>query len=269
MTVATGERSVRVWDGRLEIHVKMAGSGPPLVYFHAAGGPLWDGFLDALAERYTVYAPEHPGTSVGDPGAIEQVDDLWDLVLIYDEVLDGLGLEQAVLVGQSFGGMLACEVAATFPQRASKLVLLAPAGLWREDAPVANYMWAAPAELAGMLFLDPAGEVARQVFAPPADPEQAAVGAARQVWALACTSKFVWPIPDRGLAKRLHRITAETLIVWGRQDRLIPVSYADEFAQRIAGSRVELIDQSGHIPQLEQREQTTARVLAFLGHEPA
>ena len=233
------DRSLRVWDGRLQVHVKVAGSGPPAVYFHAAGGPQWDGFLQSLAERYTVYAPEHPGTSVGDPNAIDQVDDLWDLVLIYDEVLDQLGIDSAVMLGQSYGGMVACEVAANFPRRAGKLVLLEPAGLWREDAPVANYMWASP-------------------------PELAAVGAARLVWAVACTSKFVWPIPERGLAKRLHRITADTLIIWGRQDKLIPVSYADEFASRIARSRVEIIDHAGHIPQLEQQQKTTDLVLAFL-----
>ena len=264
-TSAIAERSVRVWQDKLQIQVKVAGNGPPAVYFHAAGGPLWDGFLDALAERFTVYAPEHPGTSAGDPTAIEQVDDLWDLVLIYDEVFEALGLRSPVLLGQSFGGMMACELAATFPARVSKLVLLDPIGLWREDVPVANYMWAAPPELPGMLFLDPAGEAAQQLFTPPADPELAAVGAARLVWALACTSKFTWPIPDRGLHKRLHRIAADTLIVWGRQDSLIPVTYADEFAARIRNSRVVIVDAAGHIPQMEQREQTTRVVLEFLG----
>src|SRR5918911_1416813 len=124
VATAIAERSLRVWDGRLQIQVKVAGNGPPAVYFHAAGGPLWDVFLDALAEHYTVYAPEHPGTSPGDPNAIEQVDDLWDLVLIYAELFDKLELRSPAVVGQSFGGMVACEVAASFPERVSKLVLL-------------------------------------------------------------------------------------------------------------------------------------------------
>src|SRR5918912_1988351 len=124
LTSTPTQRSVRVWQDKLESQVKVAGKGPPAVYFHSAGGPLWDGFLDALAEHYTVYAPEHPGTSVGDPTAIEQVDDLWDLVLVYDEVFAALGLDSPVVLGQSFGGMIACELAATFPRRARKLVLL-------------------------------------------------------------------------------------------------------------------------------------------------
>jgi pimeloyl-ACP methyl ester carboxylesterase len=235
------------------------------VYFHAAGGPLWDGFLDALAEHYTVYAPEHPGTSVGDPTAIEQVDDLWDLVLVYEEVFEALGLGSPVVLGQSFGGMMACELAATFPRRASKLVLLDPIGLWREDTPIANYMWASPPELASMLFLDPGGEVARQLFTPPADPDAARTGVARLVWALACTSKFTWPIPDRGLAKRLHRITAETLIVWGREDQIIPLECGEQYQRLLPNARLRVIDHCGHSPQIEKPDEFLGHVLEFLG----
>ena len=84
------------------------------------------------------------------------------------------------------------------------------------------------------------------------------------VWAIGCTSKFVWPVPDKGLAKRLHRIEVPTLVVWGKQDALISSVYAAEFRRRIAGSRVEVIDQCGHIPQMEQLDQTLALVRDFL-----
>ena len=84
-------------------------------------------------------------------------------------------------------------------------------------------------------------------------------------WAIGCTAKFVWPIPEKGLSKRLHRIDAPMLIVWGKQDRLVSSAYATEFGRRIAGSRVEIIDECGHIPQLEQPEQTYALVGEFLG----
>jgi pimeloyl-ACP methyl ester carboxylesterase len=262
MTTTT-QQTLRVWNDRLGIQVTSAGGGPPLVYFHPAGGPFWDGFLDSLAERFTVYAPEHPGTSVADPTAIDQVDDLWDLVLMYSEVFEALDLQAPVVVGQSFGGMVACEIAACFPDHVRRLVVLDPIGLWKSDAPVANWIAAMPAELAAMLFYDPQCPAAREIFAPPTD--DASVSAlARMVWSLGCTGKFVWPIPDRGLAKRLHRITAPTLIVWGRQDRLISADYAHEFGSRIAASRVEIIDHCGHIPQLEQQETTTGLVLDFL-----
>jgi pimeloyl-ACP methyl ester carboxylesterase len=84
------------------------------------------------------------------------------------------------------------------------------------------------------------------------------------MWSLACTGKFVWPIPDKGLKKRLHRITAPTLVVWGRQDGLVPPVYAQEFAERIPGARVELVDRAAHMPQLEQTERVAGLVHSFL-----
>jgi pimeloyl-ACP methyl ester carboxylesterase len=84
------------------------------------------------------------------------------------------------------------------------------------------------------------------------------------MWSLACTGKFVWPIPDRGLQKRLHRITAPTLVVWGKQDGIVSPVYAGEFASRIAGARVELIDDAGHLPQLEQVAAVSKTVSSFL-----
>jgi pimeloyl-ACP methyl ester carboxylesterase len=93
-----------------------------------------------------------------------------------------------------------------------------------------------------------------------ADPEQAA----RRFWTIACTGEFVWPIPDRGLGNRIHRISAPTLVVWGRQDGIVPAGYADDFGRRIADARVEVIEGAGHLPQLEQPEIVTKLVHDFL-----
>jgi len=79
-----------------EAKVKIAGSGAPIVYLHGAGGPAWDPFVDALAPHHTVYAPDHPGTGDTARDAIHRVPSLWDLVLIYDELLDALDREAAV-----------------------------------------------------------------------------------------------------------------------------------------------------------------------------
>jgi pimeloyl-ACP methyl ester carboxylesterase len=87
---------------------------------------------------------------------------------------------------------------------------------------------------------------------------------AAMVWNLGATGKLCWPIPDRGLHKRLHRVTAPTLIVWGEQDTLISPVYAEEFRTRIADSRVAIIPGSGHTPQLEQTEATYGVVSEFL-----
>jgi pimeloyl-ACP methyl ester carboxylesterase len=247
-----------------EAKVKVGGSGPPLVYLHAAGGPGWDPFVAALAERHTVYAPDHPGTGDTARDAIYRVESLWDLVLVYDELLDGLGLESVPLVGSSFGGMVACELAAHRRRGVSKLVLIDPIGLWREDAPVAPYMLLRPEELVATLFANPDAPAVREVMTLPEDPDELAIALADQVWALGTTGKFVWPIPDKGLSRRLHRVTAPALIVWGSEDRLIPPLYAQEFASRLADARIEIIEGAGHVPQLEQLERVTQLVLDFL-----
>jgi pimeloyl-ACP methyl ester carboxylesterase len=254
-----------VWDKKLTIRVNVAGTGAPVLYLHPAGGLAWDPFLYHLAERHTVYAPEFPGTSAGDPYAIHVIDELSDLVLAYEEVVRRLGLEQPVVVGPAFGGMLAAELAVHFPALPGKLVLLNPLGLWRDDRPVSNLMTKPPGELPALLFHDPTSTIAQAALKLPDDPDEARAATAARIWALGSTGKFIWPIPDRGLRGRLHRISARTLIVWGRQDRVISAEYASEFADHIADSKVALIDNCGHLPQVEQFTQTAAVVDDFLG----
>ena len=98
----------------------------------------------------------------------------------------------------------------------------------------------------------------------PEDPDALATVIADLVWALGATGKFVWPIPDKGLKKRMHRIKAKALIVWGEDDALVSSVYANEFAQRIANSRVEIIKDCGHVPQVERLEILRPLVANFL-----
>src|ERR1700726_4650440 len=192
---ATSEQTLKLWEDRVTAHVKVAGSGPALVYLHSGYGLIWDESLDLLAKDFTVYAPEHPGTSAGDPDAVKPLDDLWDLVLYYYELFDKLGLESPPLMGHSFGGMVAAELAATNPKRVGKLVLVDPLGLWRDDAPIKNYMVARQADLDPLFFHDRNHPARKLVFMNPEEPESII----RLTWALECTGKFIWPIPDRGL----------------------------------------------------------------------
>lgn len=263
--MAAAPREVRVWRDRVPLRVHVKGTGPAVVYFHGPWGLTWGPFLDALASSFTVYAPEHPGTAAGEPDAIHQVDGLWDLVLCYDEMLDALRLGDVPLVGHSFGAMMACEVAAARPARVKRLALIDPIGLWRDDAPVVNWMLLAPAELPSWVFRDARSEAARAMFALPEDPEQAALVKTRLSWAMGCTGKFIWPIPDKGLKKRIHRIAGiPTLLVWGDEDRLVPRAYADEFARRLSHARLETVKGAGHAPHLEQPEATAGLVQGFL-----
>jgi pimeloyl-ACP methyl ester carboxylesterase len=181
-------------------------------------------------------------------------------------MIRSLGLRAPVLVGQSYGGMMAADLAAHFPGAFSKLVLLDPIGLWRDDAPIPlmEFTSAMPDRQAAFLFHDPQCAAARALFTPPDDVEAAIAGGSAIVWALGCTGKFFWPIADHGLGKRLFRIAIPTLVVWGAQDTLVPPLYAQEFARGIRNSRVSIIENAGHVPQMEQTDATFAAVSAFL-----
>ena len=92
-----------------------------------------------------------------------------------------------------------------------KLVLLAPVGLWLDEHPVTNWVATAPQDFPALLFHRPDCDAAVAMFTPPDDPDAAIAGIVATVWATGCTSKFLWPVPDKGLSKRIHRITAPTL----------------------------------------------------------
>ena len=262
---AVEERRIRLWQDKIETRVEVSGDGPPLVFLHGPWGMRGDrDFLERLATAYRIYAPAHPGTSAGDPDAIHQLDEWWDLVVYYGELFDRLGLDAPALVGHSFGGMLACEIAAAMPGRASRLALIAPLGLWRDDLPVKNWMILPEEQRRGTLFADPDGAAAERFFALPADPAARIEAQAGFIWSQACTGKFVWPIPDKGLKKRIHRIAVPSLIIWGTEDRVIAPAYAEEFAQRIPGARIALIDRAGHLPHLEQPQEVAGLLRGFL-----
>ncbi len=160
--------------------------------------------------------------------------------------------------------MLAAELAAAYPGRFTRLALIAPLGLWRDDTPVSNWMTVPSGQLSALFFANPDSEAARAMFATPDDQEAAISAGVGLIWALGCTGKFLWPLPEKGLAKRLHRVSAPTLIIWGEHDHLIPSGYASEFAHRIPGSHVVLIPEAGHTPQLEHLDATYAAVASFL-----
>lgn len=259
-----GEQTIAVWQDQVRMRVLSRGSGPALVFFHGSWGLTWDPFLDELAKSFTVYAPEHPGTTPGAPDDIYHLDGLWDLVLCYDELLQALGVERAAFVGHSFGAMVACELAAAYPGRASRLVLIDALGFWRDTDPIANFMVLDPAQLRARVFRDPDGAAARGLFGAPEDAQEAASARVRLMWAMGATGKFIWPIPDKGLKKRIHRVKAPTLLLWGKEDRLVPLVYADEFARRIPGARVQTVGDAGHAPHLEQPETVARMVREFL-----
>jgi pimeloyl-ACP methyl ester carboxylesterase len=242
--------------------VLIKGTGRPLVFLHGPFGQEWLEFHDDLATIRTVYAPAHPGSV--DMADLGRLDHFWDLLLYYDDLFRGLDLNKFDLVGHSFGGMVAGEYAATFPDRVGKLVLLGAMGLWNDAHPVADHLLASPKRRRELRFGNVDSEIVTKYLTPPTDPTLAQDAYIREFQALASTSHFIHPIPERGLRRRLRRISAPTLLLWGADDRLVPATYAQEFAAEIRGARIAVIADAGHTPQLEQRKETTRVVKAFL-----
>lgn len=254
--------SVELPGGFAANPVIIKGEGAPVVYLHGPFGQEWDGFLDDLAAYRRVYAPAHAGAEETED--LEHLDGIPDLLLYYNDLFDRLGLERVDLVGHSFGGMVAAEYAATFRDRVGKLVLIDAMGLWRDDAPVEDHLLVSPQKLVKLLFNDPSMPEVAAKLAIPKDPEAMNAAIVNRFGALASTSHFIHPIPERGLVRRLRRIKADTLILWGAQDALVPPVYASEFAKLIPTARVQMIDHAGHVPQLEQRRLVSEQLQKFL-----
>ena len=256
------ERLVELRGGALVFRVLSEGRGVPVVYFHSfheRGG--WSSFLSELARDFTVYAPFHPGVQ-GSTG-VESLEDVFDLTLAYDELLSALGLPSAALVGHFFGGMVAAELAAVFPARAFRLVLASPLGFWRDDAPPADVVILPADELAAVLWRDPEGEVARRWAALPEGEAENVAAQIESVQRRAAMAKFVWPIPEKGIRKRLHRVVAPALLLWGEADRANPVVYAEEWQQSLKGAAVLLLP-GGHMILQEAPTAAAAAVRDFL-----
>ena len=270
MTTATPQsRKLALGAGRPTIEVLEAGEGTPLLFLHGAGGvPLWEGALPLLARSFRVHAPLLPG--FGGSTGLEYLDDQLDLILHAFDVLEALGVERPAVLGESMGGWIAAEMAALRPKEIGRLVLAAPIGLWRDEAPVADMFGMTTPELVPYLFHDQSGVAAQRMLGVSAlfstkddrtqDQIEFLIGLSRGFRTVA---KFLFPIPESGLEKRLPRITAPTLVLWGKQDRLVAPLYGGIFAERIPHARLESIDQAGHLLLLERPEQVAAAVTRF------
>ncbi len=251
------ERRVSVRGG--EVVVRRGGSGEPLVFLHPAGGGAWRPFHDRLACRYEVIAPEHPGW--GESDDLPEVEDIHDLTFHYLDLLDDLGLERPVVMGSSFGGWVAAELAVHAPHRIGRLVLVDAIGLRIPEHPVADMFAMGPQETAASLFHDLAAAAA--LFGDGEPDLDTKLRIYRDQTAFA---RFAWKpfCNDPKLARRLHRVTAPTLVVWGEHDRVVPRAHGERYAELIAGARLEVIADTAHAPLLERPDTTVDLILDFL-----
>jgi pimeloyl-ACP methyl ester carboxylesterase len=254
-------------DGRT-IQVAVGGEGPPLLYLHSASGESfeWMDLLNGLAEHHEVIAPLHPGF-FGSEG-IEEISDIEDLVYHYLAFMDARGFEQVDVMGCSLGGWIALELAARYPERVGRLVLSAPAGIRLPDVPMADMFRlqiGQEDEARALLFHDPSHPMAQLVIPTfeGIDDEMLAAFVA----AMAATAKVSWNpyLHDPRLEDLLPRIGADTLIVWGDDDRLIPPAYGERLADLIPNARLEIVPECGHLVWFEKPQELLGPALEHLG----
>ena len=253
-------RVLELGPGRPTVEVLEAGEGSPLLFLHGAGGvPAWEGVLPLLARAYHVYAPLLPG--FGQSTGLDSLEDHWDLFLHGFDVMEALGLDRPYVLGESMGGWIAAEMAALRPGEIGRLALAAPVGLWRDEAPVADMFGLMTHELVPYLFHDQSCPAAQRMLGVQALFSEKDDRTQEQVEFLITmargfrtAAKFLFPIPEHGLEKRLWRITAPTLVLWGASDRFAPPLYGRIFAEKIPHARLETIERAGHLIGLERPE---------------
>ncbi len=241
-----------------EVRIVRGGSGQTLVWLHgmAVPGPD-DTVLNALAEDHQVIAPLMPGLATLDE--LAELPTLHDLVLFYDSVLAELGVESAALAGHGFGAMLAAELAALSPGRFQGLALVGPLGLWNDAHPVED------------IFANRFPDVEELIWSgsryrPKVEQSQddAVETYIRFANALGTMANYTWPIPDRGLRRRLYRIDVPTLVLAPRSDAWIPAAYADEFVAAIEDARAADLEGS-HMAPYEDPAGFARTIGAFMG----
>ncbi len=247
------------------IAVFAGGAGRDLVFLHGAGGiTAEDPLLARLAGHYRVHAPLLPGFGASEDAP--ELRDMLDVTLHGFDVIDALGLARPLLVGHSLGGMIAAEMAAIAPREVEALALIAPAGLWLPEHPIPDLFATLPHQLPALLFHDVAlGEKLLTGGLNLEDPQFLIDFLVRNARQLGMAGKLLFPIPDRGLGDRLYRIRAETLLIWGESDRVIPPVYAEAFAAGLTGVAAlhrTLIPEAGHLIGAERPDSVVAALRA-------
>ena len=245
----------------IDVELWRRGGGAPILLLHGLSPVERNApFVELVAAHAQVIAPTHPG--FGHAGRPDDVDTVYDLVHLYLTLLDDLALDSVTLVGLSFGGWLAAEMAAAHAYRVARLVLVDAVGIKISppDVPdVFDLFNGAPADVRLRSWHAP------EKWAPDYDAmeDDALVAHARNRDAL-CLYAWQPYMNNPRLARWLGAITVPTLVLWGASDGIVSPAYGRAYAEKIPGARFEVIDGAGHHPEIEQADAFARRVVAFL-----
>jgi pimeloyl-ACP methyl ester carboxylesterase len=245
----------------VDIEVLRAGKGPPLLLLHGLNtidpnAP----FVELLSARAEIIAPSHPG--FGNSARPPDFDSIYDLVHFYLDLIDALPHERVTLLGFSFGGWLAAEIAAISSNRLAQLILVDPLGIKlgdRESRDILDLFNTSPAEVERHTWHDPT----RWAVDFNAMSDDAITLHARNRNAL-CLYGWQPFMYNPKLPRWLHRIAVSTLVVWGASDGVVTPAYGRAYCQMIPGATFALIENAGHHPEIEQPAALVERIAAFI-----
>jgi pimeloyl-ACP methyl ester carboxylesterase len=251
--VNAGGRSCRIWE---------KGEGAAL--FWLASAPLlyrWTAIHDALAAQCRLIVCSLPGLA-GNGRNHDDLNDHLDWCLAAHDLIVAAGFSPAdTLMGSSTVGALAADVAAIWPDLVERLILVAPHGLFDLTEPTRDMFALHPRDAATLLSAKP--DLYKAQIAAPADV-QPVLWSIETIRSSEATARFLWPLGDTRLSRRLSRITARTCVVWGEQDRIIPPSYAQRFCDVISGPvTVVTIPGAGHVAEIDEPEAIAGAVRHF------
>ena len=245
----------------IEIETLRRGAGRKILVLHGFQTIDQEArFLDLLARHGEVIAPSNPG--FGKSPRPKDFDTVYDLVHLHLDLIDALPAGKVTLIGFSFGGWIAAEVAAACSHRLDKLVLVNPLGIKisdRETPDILDVFNKSPEEVRRRSWHDP------DRFAPDFDAmaDEALVVYARNREAL-CLYAWHPYMYNPQLPRWLARINVPVLLLWGESDGIVTPDYGRAYSRLIPGSRFELIERAGHYPEIEQPEAFVERVYGFL-----
>jgi pimeloyl-ACP methyl ester carboxylesterase len=255
------EELVQVAD--VQIQLRQGGTGEPLLVLHSElGVPGWLRTYELLAQHYTVYVPSLPGFGQSArPDWIISIRDLAAWVTWFTRDLKLL--KPLNVIGFSMGGWIAAEIATVNAAIFKKMVLVGAAGLKPEEGQVWDYFVNSGKEAFEAAFYDPAqspeyAQYYDKVWTPE-EAEQVEINremAARLLWKPYMRSHT--------LSALLRGVATPTLIVWGREDRIIPLDACQLYQRAIKGATAEILDRCGHMPEMEQPDAFVKAVLDFL-----
>lgn len=259
-----GFQSETVDIGSAKIELFSKGTGRPILFLHAGQGLFGTGpVLEKLTQAGRILVPSHPGFGGSSlPPEINTVD---DLAYLYLDLLDSLDLHDVVLVGASFGGWIAAEIAIKSTQRLGHLVLIDSLGIKtcaRDERDIVDMHAVSDEELLELLYADKSH---RPVYASLSDADLLTIARNNEAFAL-----FGWRpyMHNPKLLGRLRRISAPTLVVWGEQDRIVTPDYGRVFSGKIPLARFETLPNAGHLSFIERPDEFVKAVTSFLGRAP-